>query len=84
MGGGLTKAAIAMVDDDPALTAVIREALPQTVALLQRKWYAPAKVDPVHFSFLLCVKLFIGPLYVDPLLLQRVHHAELRLEGHTP
>ena len=35
MGGGLTKAAIAMVDDDPALTAVIREALPQTVALLQ-------------------------------------------------
>ena len=33
MGGGLTKAAIAMVDDDPALTAVIREALPQTVAL---------------------------------------------------
>ena len=36
MGGGLTKAAIAMVDDDPALTAVIREALPQTVALVRR------------------------------------------------
>ena len=41
MGGGLTKAAIAMVDDDPALTAVIQDALPQTVALL-----APAPAAP--------------------------------------